>query len=317
MKQNKIANIIVTGSLGTLGSPLVKALKEQNYKVFGIDLIHTSSSQAEYMRGDIRSLWQLERAFEAAEKSMGSVDYVYHLAAEFGRMNGEDYYDTLWPTNVVGTKNIIRMQERLGFKLIFASSSEVYGEYPKTPFTEDITEKHALRHYNDYAISKWVNEQQIRNSMERYGTKSMILRFFNAYGEGEHYSHYRSVVALFTYRILAGLPITIYSGYKRVFMHVDDLINTLVKLPRKFKNGGVYNIGGTDYRTIDELVTMILKFTGKKPKNIKRVPKEKMNVADKFPDISLAKRDFGHNPKITLEDGLPRTIKWMKDTYGF
>ncbi|MDX1372756.1 MAG: NAD(P)-dependent oxidoreductase, partial [Nitrososphaeraceae archaeon] len=253
--------------------------------------------------------------FDRAQKAMGSVDYVYHLAAEFGRLNGEDYYDTLWTTNAVGTKNIIRMQERLGFKMIFASSSEVYGEFPTIPFSENITEKYPLHHQNDYAITKWVNERQIYNSMERYGTKTMITRFFNAYGEGEHYHHYRSVVCLFTYRILANLPITVYKNYKRVFMHVDDLVDTLSKLPNKFKSGKVYNLGGTDYRTIDELVQLLIKYTGKKYNKIKYVPKEKMNVVDKFPDIKAARKDLGHNPKITLEEGLPRTIKWMKETY--
>ncbi len=99
-------------------------------------------------------------------------------------------------------------------------------------------------------------------------------------------------------------------------MHVDDLVNTLAKLPNKFKSGKVYNLGGTDYRTVDELVRLILKFTGKKPKNIKYVPKEKMNVVDKSPDINLARKELGHNPKITLEEGLPRTIKWVKETHG-
>ena len=84
----------------------------------------------------------------------------YHLAAEFGRNNGEDFYETMWQSNAVGTKNIIRLQERDGFKLVHFSSSEVYGDF-KGLMTENVTEEHAIKQMNDYALSKWVNEMRL------------------------------------------------------------------------------------------------------------------------------------------------------------
>ena len=109
--------VLVTGSEGTVGKPLVAELRRRGHSVWGCDLQHQPHGR--YYRADVASFSQLNRVFRRV------YDYVYHLAAEFGRWNGEDYYDTLWRSNVIGTKNIIRMQEKYGFKLIFFSSSEV------------------------------------------------------------------------------------------------------------------------------------------------------------------------------------------------
>ena len=97
--------ILVTGGLGTVGHVLVKEFRERDHEVWICDLPHHHSYH--YIRCDVGSFWQLRRIFEDHE-----FDVVYHLAAEFGRWNGEDFYDTLWRSNVIGTKNIIRLQEK-------------------------------------------------------------------------------------------------------------------------------------------------------------------------------------------------------------
>src|SRR5207247_10302320 len=90
--------------------------------VWGCDRGHDHSSW--YLRCDVSEYRQIEKAVERVRP-----DFVYHLAAEFGRRNGEDFYETLWRTNVIGTKNVLRLQELHGFRMVFASSSEIYGEY--------------------------------------------------------------------------------------------------------------------------------------------------------------------------------------------
>ena len=155
-------------------------------------------------------------------------DVVYHLAAEFGRWNGEDYYENVWRTNAVGTKNIIRMQEREGFKAVYFSSSEVYGDYDGV-MSEDVMDRVEIKQMNDYAMSKWVNEMQVLNSATQFGTKSVRVRLFNTYGPGEYYSPYRSVICLFCYRILHDIPIHVHSGYKRTSTFITDMARTLVE----------------------------------------------------------------------------------------
>ena len=305
--------ILVTGGVGTLGRPLVAALRADGYHVHvcGRDHLH----EADYTRCDVASFRELERLVDALD--LGPRDAVFHLAAEFGRQNGEDHYEQLWGTNVIGTKHLIRLQERRRFRVLFASSSEAYGELPEgVPYREDVTATHPLVHLNDYAMTKWVNEQQLRNSMALHGTETMILRFFNAYGPGERYHPYRSVVCLFAYHALRGWPYTVYEGYHRVFMYVDDLIATLARCPARFEAGEVYNIGGTEYRSVHELSDRILALVGRDDSAVRYLPKEEANVVNKRPDVSKAVRDLGHDPAITLEEGLPKTIDWMRQEYG-
>ncbi len=305
--------ILITGSEGTLGRPLVKELERRGHKVYRLDLQHGIGDN--YYRCDIANYRQLEQLF-LNHSVTGQFDYVYHLAAEFGRINGEVYYDTLWQTNVIGTRNILELQRIYNFKLIFASSSEVYGEQSNEVLYEDMMEKQPVFQHNDYAISKWVNELQIMNFEKRYNNQCVRLRFFNAYGPGEYYHDYRSVVCLFCYRALHDLPYTVYRGYDRVFMYIDDFIPTLANVCDKFVPGEVYNIGGTEYRSVEQMSNMILNLTGKTDSLVTYLSKDEHNVVSKWPDISKARKQFGHNPTIPLEVGLQRTVDWMRKTYA-
>src|SRR6058998_1206669 len=284
-----MARILVTGSKGTLGTPLVKELKSRGHEVWQCDLQHQRDEN--YIRADVASYRQLARVFER------TYDYVYHLAAEFGRLNGEEYYETLWQTNVIGTRNMLEMQKQKGFRLIFASSSEIYGDKHRNILTEDIPLNESIIQHNDYAMTKWVNEVQIMNFERRFGSQIVRLRFFNAYGPGEYYHHYRSVVCLFCYRALHNLPYEVYEGYHRVFMYIDDFIPTLANAIEQFTPGAVYNIGGTEFRSVRELSDLILKILGKRGEKVTYLPEDKHNVQNKRPDISRAQRDLAHNPK--------------------
>jgi len=303
-----MAKVLVTGSKGTLGKRLVPELKKRGHEVWEVDLQH--AAEEKYFRADIGKYRQLERVFEQ------DYDYVYHLAAEFGRINGEHYYDTLWETNVIGTRNILEWQLKKGFKLVFTSSSEIYGEAQEPLLTEDLPLKKTIIQHNDYALTKWANEVQIINFEKRYGSPVVRLRLFNAYGPGEYYHPYRSVVCLFVYRALKGLPYEVYEGYHRVFMYVDDLIPTMANVMDNFKAGEVYNIGGTEYRSVKELSDLVLKYTQGDPKLVRYLPEDKHNTVSKRPDIQKAVKDLNHNPKVLLEEGLPLTVEWMRKVYG-
>ena len=302
-----MSTVLVTGSRGTLGKRLVSALRQAGHDVWQCDLHHTAEPQ--YFRADVGNYRQLERVFEQ------DYDFVYHLAAEFGRINGEEYYDTLWQTNVVGTRNILEFQRKKGFKLIFASSSEIYGQSREPVLDEDLPTRQPVIPHNDYAMSKWVNEVQIMNFEQRYEVPVMRLRLFNAYGPGEFYHPYRSVVCLFLYRALHRLPYTVYEGYHRVFMYVDDLIGTLVRCIDRFRPGEVYNIGGREYRSVHELSDKILALTGASEDLVTYLPEDAHNTVNKRPNIARAERDLGHDPKITLDEGLPLTLEWMRQVY--
>lgn len=304
-----MAKILITGCEGTLGRPLRHELMKRGHDVWGVDLQHTHHQN--YTRADVSNFRQLANVFKNKH-----FDYVYHLAAEFGRINGEEYYDTLWKTNVVGMRNVIELQRDHKFKLIFASSSEIYGESQNFPeMHEDIPKKFPIVQHNDYAITKWVNEMQIMNSEKRHNLETMRLRFFNAYGPGERYHNYRSVVCLFCYRALHKIPYQVYKGYNRVFMYIDDFIPTLANVADKFKAGEVVNIGGTEYKSVEEMSNLILSYLGIDDSLVEYLPEDKHNVVNKRPNIDKAKALLGHNPTITLDEGIPLTLEWMKDFY--
>ena len=302
-----MSKILVTGGLGTVGKVLVRALRTRGHavRVSGLEHYHAE----EYVRCDVASFMQVSRVFEAEK-----FDYVYHLAAEFGRWNGEDFYDKLWMSNVVGTKNMIRMQEKHGFRLIHFSSSEVYGDYDGV-MTEDVMDKYEIRQLNDYALSKWVNEQQIMNSAAMRGTESVRVRLFNTYGPGEHYSPYRSVVCLFIYRALLDLPYKVYLGHHRTSSYVTDTCETLANIVDNFKAGEAYNIGGTEYHDIKTLSDVILNYLKKKDTRVEYLPAEPFTTKDKRVSMDKAARDLNHAPKVALAVGVPRTIEWMRDVY--
>ena len=125
--------ILVTGGCGFIGTRLRNELASRGHQVLSCDLHNTDREG--YVRCDVREFHQLDRVFEARQ-----FDFVYHLAAEYGRWNGEDYYENLWQTNAIGTKNLIRLQEKHKFHLVFFSSAEVYGDYEST-MTEDAMDR--------------------------------------------------------------------------------------------------------------------------------------------------------------------------------
>ena len=313
-------NILVTGGLGAVGSYLVKELRARGNNVFVCDLPHHHDPN--YARCDVGEYRQVERLWTGGGWEPGyapkarKFDYVYHLAAEFGRWNGEDYYERVWRTNAVGTKNILRMQEREGFKAIYFSSSEVYGDYDQV-MAEDVMDKVEVRQMNDYALSKWVNEQQVLNSAIQFKTRSVRVRLFNTYGPGEHYSPYRSVICLFSYRALHDIPYTVYRNYKRTSTYIDDMARTLANISERFEPGEVYNIGGEDYHSIEEASDIILRLTGKQAsKLVTYKDSEILTTRQKLVDCTKARRDLDHRCTVRLEEGIRNTLDWMRATYG-
>ena len=299
--------ILVTGSEGTLGKRLVKALERRGHNVLCCDLQHIG--RKDYIRADVGSFREIERAFSDC-----APDAVYHLAAEFGRHNGEGWYERVWTTNAIGTRHILQLCEEYDSRLIFASSSEIYGEAGEDWLREDLSETTVLHQPNEYALSKWVNEVQIRNFAARSTMPTPIVcRFFNAYGPGERFHDYRSVVALFAHRLLHGEEITVFRGYHRTFMFVDDFIPTLASVVEVGQPGAVYNIGGRDYRSVEELAEIVLAETSAPRSLLKFKDQDAHNVVSKRPDISRAEADLRHDPKVLLEQGVPLTLDWMRN----
>ncbi len=313
--------ILVTGGVGTIGAGLVMELRSRGYHVVSCDLFHqpdevgfslrTDVAEPLYARCDVGEFRQLERVFER----LGPFDYVHHCAAEFGRWNGEDFYETVWRTNCIGTKNVIRLQERLGFRLVHYSSSEVYGDWPEL-MAESVMDEYEVKQLNDYAMTKWVNEMQVRNSRAQYGTESVVVRLFNTYGPGEYYSPYRSVNSRFLFCALHGLPWMVFRGHARTSTYLADTVRTLSNICDNFVPGETYNIGGDDLHTIEELSDTVLAITGADPSLARHQDSEVLTTKIKRVDVSKSIRDLKHENSYSLEEGMRITADWMRKVYN-
>ena len=300
--------ILVTGSRGAVGTHLVSELESRGHEVWGMDRGHFSPQR--YFRADVGEFRQFEQVIEASRPEL-----VYHLAAEFGRWNGEHFYETMWRANAVGVKHLLTLQRHAGFRSILFSSSEVYGDHQGV-MTEDVMEEEPIRQLNDYAMSKWVNEMQVMNAQDEWGAEAVRVRLFNTYGPGEYYSDYRSAICRFIYRALRRDPLTIYLGHRRTSTYVTDTCRTLANIAERFTPGRVYNIGGEELHDMKSVNDMILEYLGIDDAHVSYEPNEPMTTKDKVVDCSRARAELDHDPVVPLEVGIPKTVDWMRSVYG-
>jgi dTDP-glucose 4,6-dehydratase len=304
-----MSRILLTGGKGFIGRNLLDELSNRGHLVHTCDTVH--GEEENHLRCDVASYGQLALIFERFQ-----FDYVYHLAAECGRRSGEDHYEDLWRTNVIGTKNIIRLQEKYRFKMVFLSSAGVYGDYDGL-MSEDVTQKIPLRHMNDYAMTKWVGEMQVLNSAAMYETETVRVRPVNAYGPHEYYSPARGAIPVFAYSALMRRPYTVYTGHLRIFDYVEDTCRTLANIVDNFIPGEVYNIGGrwdwvTDIKRVSDIV---LGYLGIDDSLVTYRKAEPFATVTKRLNCSKAVRDLKHDPIVPIEKGIPCYIEWMKKAY--
>lgn len=309
-----MAKILVTGGAGCIGTNLCIELESRGHQVLACDL--QNNHRDHYIRCDVSQFRQLENVF----KAHGPFDFVYHLAAEYGRWNGEAYYENLWSTNIIGTKHILRLQEQYQFRLIFFSSAEVYGDYTGK-MSESVMQDVAIQEtyqMNDYAISKWAGELMCLNSATMFGTETVRVRPVNCYGPHEHYTPYRGFIPKFIYHALTGKPYTVYKGHKRIIDFVGDSCRTWANIVDNFIPGEVYNVGGKVEweKDIKEYSDLVLNAAGASESLVTYKEAEDFTTKIKTIDFSKAIRDLDHNPKVDPEEGICRTVAWMKQHYN-
>ena len=305
--------ILVTGGAGFIGTNLCKELRKRNHTVIACDLYN--SNREDYIRCDVGKYRHIEKLFE----DLGPFDFVYHLAAEYGRWNGEAFYENMWQTNVIGTKHMLRLQEKLRFKMIFFSSAEVYGDF-EGKMTENVMEVNPIQdtyQMNDYAISKWAGELMCMNSKKMFGTETVRVRPLNCYGPHEEYTPYRGFIPKFIYLALNKIPYTVYKGHKRIVDFVEDTARTFANITENFIPGEVYNVGGkTEWELdIQDYSDLIIKATGGDESLITCKEAEPFTTKIKTVDFSKAIKDLNHDPKVAPEEGISRTVKWMRNFY--
>jgi len=303
-------SILITGGRGFIGTNLARELRSRGYDVWTCDLAQGEDPQ--HLRADVSSFQQMDALLRQHR-----FDFVYHLAAEYGRWNGEDHYENLWRTNVVGTKHLLRLQEQHRFRMVFFSSAEVYGDYDQL-MTEDVMDQVPIKQMNDYAITKWAGELQCLNHAAMFGVEIVRVRPVGCYGPHEYYSRYRGVIPIFVYHALKGLPFTVYRGHRRIFDYVEDTCRTFANIVDNFLPGRVYNVGGREEWaiSIEELAELVLEATGADPGLARFEGEEAFTTRVKLVDFSRARRELGHDPQVDIREGVARYVAWARQVYG-
>jgi len=297
--------ILVTGGAGFIGSHLVDRLIKENHKVIVIDNLTTGKEeninpQAEFHNLDIYDFEKIKPLFE-------KIDFVFHLAAISQILVSiKDPVETS-KVNILGTINVFKAAIEAKVKrVIFASSSSVYGNQEKLPLKENMRPNPV----NPYALQKLVGEQFAKLFTKLYGIPIISLRYFNVYGPRINInSDYSSVIGKFLKQKAEGKPLTIFGNGEqtRDFCYIDDVVDATIKAikSKKLKGGEVINIGSGKSYSINYLADLI----GGKRKYL--APREG-DVKHTQADIALAKKLFTWQPKVSFEEGLRRVKEWFK-----
>lgn len=315
--------IYVAGGAGFIGSNLCEKLLKDGYSVVCIDNLLTSAennitdlkknSNFHFLNTDVTTLTPEKVA------DLPKADYIFHLASPASpNKNGKRSYialpvETLL-ANTLGTYRLLELAKSHGARLLFASTSEVYGDPSVSPQPESYwgnVNPNGVR--SCYDESKRCGEAFVMSYVRTYNVDARIVRIFNTYGPNMQEDDGR-VVSNFIIQALANKPITIYGDGKqtRSFCYVDDLVDGLTRFMfGENLKGEVINIGNPNEKTIAEFATIIKALTGShSPIEHMELPED--DPKQRKPDITKAKEKLGWEPKVTLEQGLQKTIAYFK-----
>ncbi len=300
--------IAITGGAGFIGYHLHKRLEELGNQVISIDnFSHPSKAPHKAIYGDIRY-------YDSVVSLIKNSDIVFHLAAQIhvdkSRNNPEETIDT----NINGTLNVLEACRRYGKKLVFASSSEVYG----TSTSIEMGEHHPTNPQSPYAASKLAGDALCRAYIDTYKMDIVVLRNFNTFGIYQNDGSYGGVISIFTKAALEGKPLHIFGNgeQERDYMEVSDAVQAyIISAFSQDKLVGVLNAGTGKTITVNEIADLVKKITKSKSEIIHVEPRPG-EVQRLCADNSLA-MSYGFKPTTVFERDLESYINWYSKENGF
>jgi len=301
--------VVVTGGAGFIGLHLCEALADRGYSVIILDDLSTGKKanieplldreNVEFIEGSVTDLTRLEKIFQGA-------GYVFHLAAIASILQSMKDPLTCHEVNITGTLNVLLAARDNNIdKVIYASSSSVYGDTYTLPQKEDMLPDPR----SPYAVAKLAGEYYCRVFHQVYHLPTVCLRYFNVYGPRQDPdSQYAAVIPRFIKRLSQSRPPVIFGDGEqtRDFVFVKDAVTASI-LAAESNATGIFNIGRNESITINQLAVLIIRLVGNviEPIHAEVRPDD---IKHSLADISRA-RTFGYRPKWSLEDGLKETIK--------
>ena len=295
---------IVTGGAGFIGSNIVKKLISKGNNVTVIDNLYTGKeSNLETVKDKIIFLKDSILNIDLLEKEMKNIDGVFHQAALASVQDSFSKPDEYHNVNVNGTENILKMAKKNNFKVVYASSSSVYGNPERIP----IKESDSKNPINPYAETK-LKKEELAVKYSKIGVKVIGLRYFNVFGNGQS-KEYAGVVKLFLERIQNKLPPKINGDglQARDFVFVEDVANANIMAMESNVDHAFFNVGTNTNISVTELAHLMIKAANLDIKPIFGAAL-KGDVKITIADISLIKKSLGWNPTITIEEWLKQKI---------
>lgn len=315
----KDSNILLTGGAGFIGSQVLDELLKRGARVIVIDDFNNyynikfkennlksarKNKNCEIVKGDITNFELLKKYFQQCK-----FDLVIHIAARAGVRPSIQNPLLYQKVNVEGTNNLLELCRQYGVKkFMFASSSSVYGNQKKIPFSETDPVNEPI---SPYAATKRAGELLIYTYHHLFGIDAVILRFFTVYGERG-----RPDMApyVFTEKILRGKPIQKFGSgsTKRDYTYIFDIVGGVIRAIEKDLRFEIINLGNNCPITLNEFISEIEKTIGKKA-IIENLPAQPGDAEQTYADVAKAKKLLGWEPKTSFRGGIKKFIDWYKD----
>jgi nucleoside-diphosphate-sugar epimerase len=313
---NQQETCLVTGVAGFIGSHLAEALVARGYQVIGIDAFVDFYPRSVKER-NLNSLLGME-AFQLIEADLRSatlvdlltnVDYVFHQAAQAGvRTSWSAGFRSYVEHNILGTQRLLEAAQQSKVKrVIYASSSSVYGNTPTLPAHEECQ----TQPISPYGVTKLAAEQLCRLYTTEHGLSTISLRYFTVYGPRQ-----RPDMAFhkFIRALLLDEPITIYGDgeQSRDFTYVEDIVAANIASMHHGYSGACYNLGGGVHVTVNEVLRLLEQITGKRGR-IHYSSHQLGDATHTYADTTAARRELGFEPGVSLADGLQKEVSWLAE----
>jgi UDP-glucuronate 4-epimerase len=315
-----LARALVTGAAGFIGSHVAEALLARGHEVVGIDCFtdnyareHKQANLAGAREHDAFTFVTADLVTAPLERLLDGCDAVYHLAAEPGvRSSWGRRFDRYLRNNIRATQRLLEASAgEPGRRIVYASSSSIYGESEALPTPEDATPQPL----SPYGVTKLAAEQLCRLYHAEQGVDAVALRFFSVYGPRQ-----RPDMAFrrFCEAAAAGAPIEIYGDGRqtRDFTYVGDVVAAVLAAGTADGVGGeVYNIGGGSRVSLAATLELLAAIAGR-PLDVRHHERESGDVQDTGADITLAGEALGFRPRTDLRTGLAAEFEWVLERTG-
>ena len=307
---------LITGGAGFIGSHLVSEIIGDAEKIIVLDNLITGSMSNINKFKDNKNFEFIEHDIQHHYDPKENLDYVIHLASCASPVAySENPINTL-KSGSIGTINALGIARKFNSKFLLTSTSEVYGDPKQSPQSESYWGNvNPVGPRSMYDESKRFAEAATQAYITEYSVNASIIRIFNTYGPNMQLDDGR-VVTNFIVQALDNEDITIYGNGQqtRSFSYIEDTVNGLLKA-LYYKKPDIFNIGNDNEITILELAQIILQLTNSKSKIVNN-PLPKDDPMQRRPDLNKSQSILGYKTQVDLEEGLVKTINWVKQTRG-